>query len=71
VANTWGGLVDVIACVFTASVLKMVVLHYAGLRGYRQVLPFFLGLMIGDFTVGPLWLLIGVALDIPTYVFFL
>jgi len=71
VANTWGGIVDVFACVLVASLLKMVVLRYGGLRGYRQVLPFFLGLMLGDFTIGPLWLLIGAVLDIPTYVFFL
>lgn len=71
VANTWGGLVDVFTCVLVASLLKVVVLHYGGLRGYRTVLPFFLGLMLGDFTIGPLWLLIGAVLDIPTYVFFL
>jgi hypothetical protein len=71
VANTWGGIVDVFTCILFASLTKALVLRYGGMHGYRKVLPFFLGLMIGDFLVGPGWLLVGTLLDIPTYVFFL
>jgi len=33
---------------------------------YRRTLPFFLGLVLGDYTMGALWSLIGVVWDVPT-----
>jgi hypothetical protein len=49
---------------------KTVILRYAGLRGYRAALPFFLGLMMGDFMIGMLWPLVGAALGVNTYSFY-
>lgn len=54
---------------FIAWVAKLAVLRYGGLRLYRQVLPFFLGLILGDVTMGTLWSLIGIVIDTPTYNF--
>ncbi|MFI4983013.1 MAG: DUF6785 family protein, partial [Nevskiales bacterium] len=38
--------------VFLAWAVKTIVLRYGGLRGYRAALPFFLGLVLGEFTAG-------------------
>ncbi len=51
---------------FIAWLVKFFVLRYGGLRMYRRTLPFFLGLVLGDYTMGALWSLIGVAWDVPT-----
>jgi len=46
---------------------KAIVLKYGGLRLYRRVLPFFLGLILGDFVIGGLWDLLSMVIDTPTY----
>ena len=52
-----------------AWVIKGLLLRYGGLRAYRQTLPFFLGVILGECVVGSLWALIGIALGISTYAF--
>jgi len=37
---------------FVAWALKAIILRYGGLRGYRAALPFFLGLVLGEFASG-------------------
>ena len=54
---------------FFAWVIKICVLRYGGLRGYRALLPFFLGLILGQTIVGSLWSLYGMALGVQTYSF--
>lgn len=49
--------------------LKVVLLRYGGWRMYRRGVPLALGLILGEFVVGSLWGLLGVALRRPTYVF--
>jgi hypothetical protein len=49
--------------------LKTVLLRYGGWQSYRRGVPLFLGLILGEFVVGSLWGLIGVAIRRPTYVF--
>jgi len=53
-----------------AWVLKGLTMRYGGLRAYRQFLPFFLGLILGDCVMGSLWALVGLALNMRTYNFF-
>jgi hypothetical protein len=53
-----------------AALVKTLVLRYGGLRFYRRVLPFFLGLIIGESIVGCAWPLIGLIFDLPSYNFF-
>jgi hypothetical protein len=55
--------------VMIAWAAKALTLRYAGLRGYRTLLPFFFGLILGDFTIGCLWPLVGWALQVPYYSF--
>ena len=38
--------------VFLTWAIKALVLRYGGLRGYRTALPFFIGLVLGEFTAG-------------------
>ena len=52
-----------------AWLLKTLLLRYGGRRGYGRSLPFFFGLMLGQFTLGSLLNIVGIALGIPTYMF--
>ena len=52
-----------------ASTVKWATLRFSGLRGYRRSIPFFLGLIIGDFVLGSIWATIGLLFRIPVYVF--
>ena len=47
--------------------IKSLVLRYGGLRTYRRAIPFFAGLILGDYIIGAVWSLIGITLQIPTY----
>ena len=53
--------------VMIAWLLKFVILRYGGVSLYRRAIPFFLGLILGDYTMGSLWAIIGPLLGIPTY----
>lgn len=55
--------------VMIAWAAKAITLRYMGLRGYRMLLPFFFGLILGDFTMGCIWPLIGWVFQVPYYSF--
>jgi len=44
-----------------------VTLRYGGMRLYRQFIPFFIGLILGDYIIGGAWSLIGLAFGIRVY----
>ena len=44
---------------FVAWLLKSLILRYGGIKVYRQALPFFLGLILGDFVSGAAWSIVG------------
>jgi hypothetical protein len=71
VANSWGGIADIWTCVVFGSAIKWMLLRYGGFSAYRKALPFFLGLILGDFIVGGGWLLVGLVTGVQTYVFWL
>ena len=50
--------------IFLAWLLKATILRYGGVRAYRALLPFFLGLILGEFTTACLWLFIDGAYGI-------
>lgn len=54
---------------FIAWVLKGTILKYGGLKLHRRAMPFFMGLMLGEFVVGCLLSIIGTAFGIPVYSF--
>ncbi len=53
--------------VFVAWLLKSLIVRYGGAALYRRAIPFFLGLILGDYTMGSLWAIIGPLMGIPTY----
>jgi hypothetical protein len=57
--------------VFIAWVLKLIILRYGGVKLYRTAIPFFLGLILGDYTIGSIWAIIGPILGVPTYKIYL
>ena len=52
---------------FLGWAVKLTVLRAAGLLGYRKAIPFFAGLVLGDYAIGAAWDLFGVALSTPAY----
>jgi len=50
-----------------AWLCKSLVLRYGGMRLYRRSLPFFLGLILGDFLNGGFWTLLGCFTRISVY----
>jgi hypothetical protein len=57
------------ACVFTAWALKTLILRYGGAKAYKPAVPFFMGLILGDFLVGAFWNLYGIVMEVVTYRF--
>jgi hypothetical protein len=54
---------------FIAWLAKLLSLRYGGMKMYRIVMDFFIGLLLGDFIVGCLWPVVGWILQVPTYSF--
>ena len=50
--------------------IKYILLRSGGLKPYRKAVPFFLGLMLGQFVSGSLWCLYGAITDQIVYGFF-
>lgn len=52
---------------FIAWLLKFLIIRYGGITMYKAAIPFFLGLILGDYTMGSLWAIIGPLMGQPTY----
>jgi len=50
-----------------AWLCKVIITKYAGIKGYRAALPFFLGLVLGDYMTSGMWALAGSILGIRMY----
>jgi hypothetical protein len=50
-----------------AWLAKVLILRFGGMRLYRTALPFFLGLILGDFVTGSAWSLIGAIFHLNLY----
>lgn len=48
-------------------ILKLVIVRYGGIRGFRRALPFFLGMILGDYIAASMWSIVGWALGISVY----
>jgi len=49
---------------------KTLALRHGGVRTYKKMLPFFLGLILGDFFMGGFWGVIGLFSNAPGYLIF-
>ena len=67
VLTTGGGFGREWFATFVSWALKLVILRMGGIKAYRAAAPFFLGVLLGDYTMGCLWSLIGLIWDTPTY----
>jgi hypothetical protein len=54
-------------CLFVAWLIKSFLIRYGGMTAHRKAIPFFLGLILGDYTIGALWSLLSLVLGMPTY----
>lgn len=63
----WGDMSFYWFPVLVSWAIKAVVLRHGGLQAYRKAIPFFAGLILGDYVGGSIWGVIGVVLKIPTY----
>jgi hypothetical protein len=55
--------------IFISWFLKLVILKFGGLQTHRRSIPFFMGLVFGDFLVGGIWSLLGIVIQRPMYRF--
>jgi hypothetical protein len=63
---SWGN--DLFWCdLLLAWTIKTFLLRYGGIGRYRQALPFFLGLILGDFVTGAAWSIVGTLLRQELY----
>jgi hypothetical protein len=53
--------------VFISWFLKLIILKYGGLKAYRKAIPFFVGLILGDYTMGGIWSIVNATFNITTY----
>ena len=52
-----------------AWALKAGLIRYAGMQSYRKAMPFFMGLILGEFVLGSFWNLYGCLRHLPMYNF--
>ena len=67
VLTTGGGLGRSWFAVFTSWLIKFIILKTGGVRLYRKAVPAFMGLILGDYTLGCVWSIIGIVYEMPTY----
>ena len=69
--STSGWIINYIWFSFLVSwIIKWLILRHGRLKAYRRITPFFLGLILGEYTVGCAWNLLGISLGFKTYGFF-
>ena len=56
-------------CLFLGWLAKALITRYGGATAYRKALPFFVGMVLGEFTVGSLWCIFGSIYNTPVYHF--
>lgn len=68
VSNSWG--LDVTWFpILISCILKFVILKYGGLKAHSHAMPFFAGLMLGEFVIGSFWSIFGSLTGFRTYAF--
>ncbi|MCA1595572.1 MAG: hypothetical protein LC772_03990, partial [Chloroflexi bacterium] len=50
-----------------AWILKVIIIRYGGMGGYRRALPFFLGLALGDYFIASVWAIAGSVMGMQMY----
>ena len=55
------------SAIFLGWAIKFLIVRYGGVKLYRAAIPFFIGLILGDYVIAALWSLIGWIFGISTY----
>lgn len=55
--------------IFLSWIAKWIIAKYFGIRGYRSALPFFMGLLLGDYVIGGSWIVMRLITGVKTYIF--
>ncbi len=66
-ASTGGNMFLLWSGMLTCSIIKWLILRFGGVRKYRQWMPFFIGLLLGDYTIASIWSIIGTITGMPMY----
>jgi hypothetical protein len=66
-AATGGNMYLLWSGMLTCSIIKLIILRFGGVKRYRQALPFFIGLLLGDYIIASIWSIIGTITGIPMY----
>ena len=53
--------------IFLSWAIKFAILRLGGLKLHRQSIPFFLGLILGEFVIGSIWSIRGVVFGVASY----
>lgn len=56
---------------FLSWLIKLLIVRYGGMRLHNMLVPFFLGLILGDFCIGSIWAIIGPLIGQQTYKIFI
>ncbi|MCL5269190.1 MAG: hypothetical protein M1457_01205 [bacterium] len=56
-------------CLFLGWLAKSLITRYGGAVAYRKSLPFFVGLVMGEFVTGSLWMIYGALANMTVYRF--
>ncbi len=70
VMSTNGEMSDLWMVFIISYVLKYSLLKYGGYKAHRKAVPFFLGLILGDYTMGSLWNILSIVLNTTIYQFY-
>jgi hypothetical protein len=56
---------------FLGWLAKVLIIRYGGIRTFRGAIPFFLGLILGDYVIASIWSLIAIIFQVNTYRIFI
>jgi hypothetical protein len=56
--------------IFVSWAIKVILLRIGGIRLCHKMLPFFLGLLLGEFIIGGAWVLVRLFWNIMVYSFY-
>ena len=56
---------------FVSWLVKLMIVRYGGMKLHNRFVPFFLGLVLGDFCIGSIWAIIGPLVGQQTYKVFI
>lgn len=52
---------------FVGWLIKLLIIRYGGMSGYKKYIPFFVGLILGDYITGGVWAIYGSIMGVTTY----